>query len=68
MLAQNHLTCTSTDEKIKVTWYLKKKYCSFIKKNFISPTEKWMEPEDRLIEISQIEKDKYPGFSLTHAN
>ena len=52
----------SVDEWIKKMWYIHKmEYYSVIRKKQILPfATKWMELEDiMLIEISQVEKDKY---------
>ena len=59
--------CPSTEEWIKMMWYIyTREYYSAIKKNKIMPfATTWMQLETLILsEINQKEKDKYYAISL----
>jgi len=63
----NQPTCPSTEEWIKMMWYIyTREYYSAIKKNKIMPfATTWMQLETLILsEINQKEKDKYYAISL----
>ena len=61
-------TCPSTDEWIKMMWYIyTMEHYSAVKKNKIMPfAATWIDLEIIILsEVSQKEKDKHPMISLT---
>ena len=61
--------CPSTDNWLKMMWYIyiyTMDYYSTMRKNKILPfAATWMDLENILSEVSQMEKDKYYMISLT---